>query len=600
MEIRAGDVEATVKNPGESYSPTGEDRTFYQICLFLAVVVIPIMVHDWVAGWPIPVYVMGAQQFCMGIAALLYSRGSQKLAAGILASAVLVSAAIFIGLSTQGLHNSATLMFPMGVVLAALLFDARSHLVFSSAVVITVIGLALMQARGILPVDAWANDQPWLDTLVIVLISAVVAGLLVRRLRGSLRRSEQYGKALRALASAASGPGPAFLPAISAELHRLLDLEAVFILELPPESDHVTIRAFSAAADFSPPAGPLPVAGTVWADTLPRTGWHTRDCPPSSLSRLGLPFTCYFGAPLRCTSGNILGLVAGLSSSPIQPGDLEQALLPVFLASISSEMEVRRTDQALLERTRERDAQYAGNQQMVYTLQALAARLEDVREQERTRLAQEIHDQLGQQLTAMRFELAHLGSRLNGHAGFSSNRESGRSPVAELTSMVDTTIQYVRRIATELRPAVLDTFGLGAAIEWLVNDFQQRTGIATSYDGPEDLVTRGRVSTALFRICQEALTNVARHSGADEVGVRLTSGPAWIALEIADNGRGFLPPADDLETLGLVGMRERARIAGGSLTIESSPGNGVVVTASLPIAGQIPARACSQVSEVVT
>lgn len=599
MDILDGAGKAIPIKSGESCS-SGPDRTFYQICLLLGVLVIPLMVHDWLAGWPLPVYVMGAQQCFIAIAAVLYWRGFEKSGAGILASTALLSAAIFIGLSAQGLHNSAVLMLPVCVVLAAVLFDTGPYLVYSAAGLLTILSLAALQARKILVVDQWANNQPLVDILVIVLISAVVASLLVRRLRASLRRSEAYGRSLRALAAGASGPRPEFFPASCAELCRILGLEALFILELiPPESGHVTIRALAAPVDFSVPSGPLPLAGTVWADTLSKATWHTEELPVSSLPQLGLPCTSYFGAPLRCTSGNILGLVSGLSVSKLQPGELEQALLPVFLASISSELEVRRTDQALLERTRERDAQYTRNEQIVFTLQALAARLEDVREQERTRLAHEIHDDLGQQLTAMRFELAHLGRRLKGHPTSSPHQESGPSPVAELTSMVHTTIQSVRRIATELRPAILDTFGLGAAIEWLVNDFQQRTGIAASYEGPEDLVTGGRVSTALFRICQEALANVARHSGADEVGVRLACRQQWITLEIADNGRGFVLPSDELATLGLVGMRERARIVGGSLTIVGSPENGVIVSASLPIAGQIPAQACSYNSEVL-
>jgi signal transduction histidine kinase len=220
------------------------------------------------------------------------------------------------------------------------------------------------------------------------------------------------------------------------------------------------------------------------------------------------------------------------------------------------------------------------NEEMVRKLRALAARLQSVREEERTHIAREIHDELGQQLTAMRFDLFHLRKRLRESASPDPLLDS----VAGLTSMVDSTIGSVRRIATELRPLVLDTFGLIAAIEWLADDFEKRTDIRCIYEGPEELQTGRDLATTLFRICQESLTNIARHSHATEARIRLTAESEWIALEVSDNGCGIAAGTREAaQSFGLLGMRERATMAGGTLEIRSETGRGTVVVARIPL-----------------
>ena len=161
--------------------------------------------------------------------------------------------------------------------------------------------------------------------------------------------------------------------------------------------------------------------------------------------------------------------------------------------------------------------------------------------------------------------------------------ETALETFAEVTGLVDSAIQTVRRIATELRPSVLDTFGLVAAIEWQAEDFQKRTKTRCVYEGPQDLDVGRELSTTVFRICQEALTNVARHAAATEVRIRLAVEYDWLLIEVRDNGKGVSPATlAHTSSLGVLGMRERARIAGGELEIGGSLGQGVTVVARLP------------------
>jgi PAS domain S-box-containing protein len=214
-------------------------------------------------------------------------------------------------------------------------------------------------------------------------------------------------------------------------------------------------------------------------------------------------------------------------------------------------------------------------------LRALAARLQNVREEERTRVAREIHDELGQALTAIRLDLSSLVHNLPPE----NKQQSG-----SLLRLVDETIQSVRRISTELRPAVLDALGLVPALEWAAEEFETRTGTKCRVDLPEDdLVVDLERSTALFRIFQEALTNVARHANAAEVNVRLVKEDGSLTLEVHDNGQGI--SQDQLaagRSLGILGMRERALLLGGELTVSGAPGKGTTVRVRIPETSRTP------------
>jgi signal transduction histidine kinase len=211
-------------------------------------------------------------------------------------------------------------------------------------------------------------------------------------------------------------------------------------------------------------------------------------------------------------------------------------------------------------------------------VRALAARLEETREEERTSIARELHDQLGQALTALKFDLAGLTDRL-------VEKDATLAQDARaITVQMDTMIKTVRRIATELRPGVLDTLGLAASIEWQAREFQQRMGIACSIDVTEQpLPLSSAQATALFRILQEALTNVARHAQAQQVRIRLTALDEGLTLQVQDDGRGINEAQRaGGHSLGLLGMRERAALLGGTFDIRAASGKGTLVTVSLP------------------
>ena len=212
-------------------------------------------------------------------------------------------------------------------------------------------------------------------------------------------------------------------------------------------------------------------------------------------------------------------------------------------------------------------------------LRALTTYLQYVREEERTRIAREVHDELGQALTGLKLDLSWLASRL------ARSQPPVQEKVRTMTAHLDETIQTVRRIATELRPGILDSLGLVAAIEWQANDFQKRTGIPchAAITVAETLWNQ-EFSTVFFRIFQETLTNVIRHAGATRVDVRLLAEDGDLVLNIRDNGRGI--SAEDLASTrsnGLVGMRERAMLIHGHLTLHGAPGQGTSVTLRAPL-----------------
>lgn len=217
------------------------------------------------------------------------------------------------------------------------------------------------------------------------------------------------------------------------------------------------------------------------------------------------------------------------------------------------------------------------------SLRQLSAHLQTVRENERKGVAREIHDELGQALTTLKLELRLLESELEQH---------GTDPVAlqtRLTGMegiIDTTIRAVKRLISDLRPRLLDDLGLTAAIEWQVDEFAGRTGIASRVRiHPPDFTLDAERSVAIFRILQEALTNVARHAAATSVTVLLERDERDVVLEVRDNGRGIdlehttQPPA----TFGLLGITERASGWGGRVDIDGAPGRGTRLRVTLPI-----------------
>jgi PAS domain S-box-containing protein len=217
-------------------------------------------------------------------------------------------------------------------------------------------------------------------------------------------------------------------------------------------------------------------------------------------------------------------------------------------------------------------------------LRALAARVQAVREEERTRLAREIHDVLAQELTSLKIDVSLLATFLAQSPG-ERPQSLLREKLAGMAATADTALESVQKIATELRPVALDSLGLCAAMEWQARDFQAHTGIhcqarLPSTDPPLDRAQ----STALFRISQESLTNVARHAAATRVEIRLQCEAEQVILTIQDNGRGIQDcEANAPDAIGLLGLRERALLLGGRCDISGHPGEGTRVQARIPL-----------------
>ena len=217
-------------------------------------------------------------------------------------------------------------------------------------------------------------------------------------------------------------------------------------------------------------------------------------------------------------------------------------------------------------------------QRSLEQLRALAARLHSAREEERSRVAREIHDELGQALTAIKIDFASLLRDLGQDQGATSPRSQS------ILKLLGQAIQSVRRIGTELRPGILDDIGLVAALDWAAEDFQTRTGTKCQITLPDvDIRLIPEHATALFRIFQETLTNVARHAEATQVDARLSKENSSLVLEIHDNGKGISEEGlSGKFSLGILGMRERALLLGGTLTISSTLGKGTTVRVLIP------------------
>jgi len=212
-------------------------------------------------------------------------------------------------------------------------------------------------------------------------------------------------------------------------------------------------------------------------------------------------------------------------------------------------------------------------------LRALASRLQSIREEERTTVAREIHDQLGQALTGLKMELSLLARKPP------EDQKTLANHMKSMETFVEDTIRLVRKIATDLRPGVLDDFGLIAAIEWQVEDFKNRTGIQSELSSTLEDGNLGReLATALFRILQETLTNIVRHAHATHAKIGIKEHDGVIVMTVEDNGKGIAErEVYDPKSLGLLGIRERALIFGGEVQITGTRGRGTAVMVRIPL-----------------
>lgn len=261
------------------------------------------------------------------------------------------------------------------------------------------------------------------------------------------------------------------------------------------------------------------------------------------------------------------------ATEKLQQEIIERTKMEEALRKAHCELEIR-----VKERTAELEKVNEELMQSYEQLRKLSAHLQSVREEERTNIAREIHDELGQVLTALKIDVSMLSNKLYPDRKLLEKTES-------IIKRIDETIQSVKRICTELRPTILDHFGLSAAIEWHVEEFESRTGIKCNVSfEPRKIVLDQDLTTSVFRIFQEALTNVARHANATEVRISLKLKDGNIRLEVKDNGKGFKEKQfSDPKSFGLIGIKERVNFFGGNVKINGIRNKGTTMTVNIPL-----------------
>jgi PAS domain S-box-containing protein len=253
--------------------------------------------------------------------------------------------------------------------------------------------------------------------------------------------------------------------------------------------------------------------------------------------------------------------------------------LPVEISSHLFDYNDRPTVLSMARNVTERKQSERKLKQTSKLLRNLTSRLQAIREEERTVIAREIHDELGQSLTVLKIQISLISNKLR------DDQQILKDKLESTSKLIDQSVESVQRISAKLRPGILDELGLIPAIEWQSQNFAEQTGIICDYTLPVDeLKLDQEKSTAIFRIFQEALTNVARHADAKKISVLLRKIGDSLILEITDNGRGIRESQiKDSNSLGLLGMKERALVLGGSVSINGVAGQGTNVKVEMPL-----------------
>jgi signal transduction histidine kinase len=290
----------------------------------------------------------------------------------------------------------------------------------------------------------------------------------------------------------------------------------------------------------------------------------------------------------RITSGDLTQRAS--VSSRDEVGELASAFNEMVANLASAQQQLRDINAELEKRVEDRTEQLVRSEEALRRsgehLRALSTHLQRIREEERTYIAREIHDELGQTLTAMNIDLAVVEKQLL-KADTSTAVTQAIQKMRALSQLVEATIQKTRRLALELRPDVLDSLGLEAALEWQAREFQRRTNIQCDLQLQRtSLKVDEPKSTAIFRIFQESLTNIVRHAEATKIEIRLEEAGGVLILEIRDNGKGInQSDIAAVRSLGIIGMRERASSLGGDVRIHGIPGEGTRVIVEIPLHG---------------
>lgn len=500
-----------------------------------------------------------AAVYVVGVLVLILNRVGRTSAAGLLLAAGMWVIITLLALTAGGISALATHVYIVPVLVMGLLFGARAGAVTALICLITALGLAILETAGKLPWEAlpYTPLSRWLGFAILIVIMTGLQYVTARTTGEALARSKEQ---LR-------------------ERQR-----AETMIRESEETLRSWERRFSIAFNANPTLSTISsLEGrflAVNSQFLQTTGYTREEVVGKTALEIGMwpnPQNRASVMQKLREEGAVRGYAVDLRT---KTGEDRVLLLSIEKIDLEGQPCLLHSGQDITERTRAERAVRASEER----LRALSVRLRSAREEEGTRISREIHDELGGALTGLKWELESIAESvavtLNGAAIPSIDER-----ISRMTDMIDTTITTVRRIASDLRPSVLDDLGLIAAIEWQAQQFQSRTGIRCECRTASDALDLDRdQATAVFRIFQEILTNVLRHAGATRVRVDVRKESTNFVLEVVDNGRGITEyDKANAASLGLLGMRERAVLAGGEVLIRGAEGQGTSVVVRVPL-----------------
>jgi len=513
----------------------------------------------------------------------LVRSGRLSIAAWVVVVSFLVSATLKLYVEGQPSYDVAgRLGLLVAVVLGFVLLDRAAAWTILGVSAGLLIGMHVLWLNGYLPPPMARNPTgqivfsfiSWLGAAVLMAAVLYSTMTVLREQARSLRQRVRDLTLLHAIGNRIAGTldlEDVVTTAVQA-LHRTFDYDSVVILTVEQEPERLAARAAAGKhADLLPEHhtqgldegligwvashGESVLVNAVEAD--PRYVNHYPD-QVSTQSELCVPIRA---------GDHVVGVLDAQHDRRDAFSEADRRTLEILAGQIAVAVENARLYQA----------ERAARDQ----LQDLVSYIQSAQEEERAHIAREILDEFGQLMAALQMDLTWLRDRLT------ESQAALAEKTRKMSHIIVESIQVVRRLSAELRPSVLDHFGLAAAIRWQSDAFAERTGTRPRLRLDDDAGVVDRdLSTALFRILQESLSNVALHAAATHVSIRLKIDPGRITLIVQDDGRGIAPQeAGGAQSLGLVGMRERARALGGDVVIAGTPGQGTTVTATMPFNG---------------
>jgi PAS domain S-box-containing protein len=503
---------------------------------------IPLIREAW-AGHRSVALVLAGTESCVLLVLWLNHRGWQKVAFPLLILDLIGTATYFLCTSGEGFRNVALLVYPSTLVVAALLLRRRAFILLTVTCILCVGGVVLAEVYGwrVTLFSARTSIGDLVNVVVLLAMTAALAGLLSEHLRDSLTRARRNEAALRESEERLQQLANATFEGIGiAEQGRIIEVNEQLADMHGYRPEELVGRPVT---DCVAPQSCEDVAERI------REG-RTEPYEHLALRKDGTTFPVEARGRVMTFRGRQVRVTA--------VRDITQ----------------RHRSEEQLRESREQ-------------LRALLARLQSSREEERTHIAREIHDHLGQLLTALKLDLRGLERRIAGVADVEV-QTALTGKLLSARQLADETIESVQKIASELRPGLLDRLGLAAAMEAETQAFQARTAIRCDWSPPQEAVALSQeLATTSFRIFQEILTNIARHAQATRVAVRLARSRDLLVIEATDNGIGIQPrDVQNPKSLGLLGMQERASMLGGVVTFDRNPGGGTRVTVRLPLNGK--------------